>query len=289
LRKLLAISSIAISTFAFQGMGGGMMSGKAHNMKPMKGLTENKALAEVNGQKVTVKDINGFLQGTKKDFRIKLQDLPAQHVGEFVQEYTSILSFYPEAKKITKTEAYKAAAQKLAVDLWITKKFNDIKISDKEIKDFYDKNKDLYFKKDAEYKARHIVVKDEKVAKKLISELKGLSGKALEKKFIQLAEKYSVGPSKIDGGELGFFALNSMTKSFSDAVSVLEIGTITMQPVKTQYGYHVILLEAKNTKVYVPLEKVKMQILYNLKSKKLNAVLDKIQEKAHIKYFIKVK
>jgi parvulin-like peptidyl-prolyl isomerase len=283
--KKILISSLAVAAFAFPGMHGKV--GQAHNMKPMPGLTDNTVLAKVNGEDVKVKEINGYLQGTKKDLRIKLQDLPAQHVKQFVEEYTDVLAFYPSAKEMEKTEAYKAAAKKLAVELWITKKFNSIKVSEKEIKDFYNKNKDIYFKEDPEYKARHIVVKDEKTAKKIISELKGLKGKALEKKFAQLAEKYSIGPSKIDGGELGYFKLNEMAPNFSNAVASLKVGEMTTKPVKTKYGYHVILLEDKKTNNYVPLNKVKMQILYNLKSKKMNQILDNLQKKANIKILVK--
>jgi parvulin-like peptidyl-prolyl isomerase len=288
MKKTLLISTIALSAFAFQGMHGGM-SGKAHNIKPMKGLTENKVLAEANGHKITVHELNGYLQGTKKDFRIKLQELPAQHVGQFVEEYVAISALYPAAKEIEKTDAYKAAAKQIALDLWITKKFNGIQISDKEVKEFYNKYKDIYFKNAPEYKARHIVVKDEKLAQKLISQLKGLKGKALENKFAKLAEKHSIGPSKIDGGELGFFKLEDMAQPFSEAVSKLKIGTITTKPVQTKFGYHVILLEDKKSNVYVDLDKVKLQIVYNLKTKKLNKILDEIKEKANIKYYIKTK
>ena len=283
--KKILISSLAVAAFAFPGMHGKV--GQAHNMKPMPGLKDSTTLAKVNGKDVKVKEINGFLQGTKKDFRIKLQDLPAQHVKQFVEEYTDVLAFYPSAKEIEKTDAYKAAAKQLAVELWITKKFNSIKVSEKEIKDFYNKNKDIYFKEDPEYKARHIVVKDEKIAKKLINELKNFSGKKLEQKFAQLAEKYSIGPSKIDGGELGYFKLSDMAPEFSNAVSSLKIGQITTKPVKTKYGYHVILLENTKSDVYVPFSKVKMQILYNLKSKKMNEILDNLQKRANVKILVK--
>ena len=285
--KKILVSSLAVAAFAFPGMHGSIKGMSAHNVKPMPGLTDNKVLAEVNGKKVTVKDINGYLQGTKKDFRIKLQELPAQHVKQFVQEYAEILAIYPSAKEIEKTDAYKAAAKQLAVDLWITKKFNSIKISDNEIKEFYEKNKNIYFKEGPEFKARHILVKDEKLAEKIIKELKGLHGKKLEEKFKQLAEKYSIDPTKIDGGELGYFKATDMVPEFSEAVSNLKIGEITPHSVKTKYGYHVILLENTKSDVYVPFSKVKMQILYNLKSKKMNEILDNLQKRANVKILVK--
>ena len=282
--KKILISSLAVAAFAFPGMHGKV--GQAHNMKPMPGLTDNSVLAKVNGQDVKVKEINGYLQGTKKDLRIKLQDLPAQHVKQFVEEYTDVLAFYPSAKEMEKTEAYKAAAKKLAVELWITKKFKSIKVSEKEIKDFYNKNKDIYFKEDPEYKARHIVVKDEKTAKKLISELKGLKGKALEEKFAELAKKYSIGPSKVQGGELGWFDPKQMVPAFAEAVMKMKPGEMTLKPVKTRFGYHIILVEGKKENNYLPFNQVKDQIIAYLKQKKLQDELKKIQSQEKIKYYV---
>jgi parvulin-like peptidyl-prolyl isomerase len=285
IKKLLVTTSLAISAFAFAGMAHGKMG--AHNMAPMKGLKDSTVLAEVNGKKVTVKDVNAYMQGMTKDFRIRLQDLPAQHVKDFVKKYVETETYYTKAKAITKTPQFKALMKKIAVELWMTQEYNKIKISTQEAKNFYEKNKDLYFKTDPKLKARHIVVKDEKLAKKLINELKGLKGKALEKKFAELAKKYSIGPSKIDGGELGYFDPKNMAPNFAKAAMNLKVGEITKAPVKTRFGYHIILLEDKNTKSYIPFNKVKDQIIAYLKNKKLDEELTKLDKQAHIKYFIK--
>ena len=288
LKKVLLTTSIAISAFAFAGMAHGKMP--AHNMAPMKGLTDSTVVATINGKKVTVKDVNAYMQGMTKDFRIKLQDLPAQHVKDFVQKYVDTEKYYDAAaKNITKTPQYKALMKKIAVDLWMTQQYNKIKVSDTEAKNFYEKNKDLYFKTDPKLKARHIVVKDEKLAQKLINELKGLKGKALEQKFAELAKKYSIGPSKIDGGELGYFDPKNMAPAFAEAATKLKVGEITLKPVHTRFGYHVILLEDKNTKNYVPFNKVKGQIVAYLKNKKLDDELTQIDKKTKVKYLIPTK
>ena len=287
IKKLLFTTSIAISAFAFTGMAHGKTA--AHNMAPMKGLTEYSVVAKVNGKKVTVKDVNAYMQGMTKDFRIKLQDLPAQHVKDFVKKYVDTEKYYQAAKPITKTPQYKALIKKIAVDLWMAKEYKKIKVSDAEAKSFYDKNKDLYFKTTPKLKARHIVVKDEKLAQKLINELKGLKGKALEKKFAELAKKYSIGPSKIDGGELGYFEPKSMAPNFAKATQSLKVGEITTKPVQTRFGYHVILLEDKNTKSYVPFNKVKGQIIAYLKNKKLDDKLTEIDNKTKVKFLIPTK
>ena len=286
IKKLLLTTGLTLSVFAFAGMGHGS-KGATHNMAPMKNLTSSTVVAEVNGNKITVKDVNAYMQGMTKDFRIRLQDLPAQHVKEFVEKYVETEKYYAKAKPITKTPQYKALMKKIAVDLWMAQEYKKIKISDKEVKAFYDKNKELYYKTTPKLKARHIVVKDKKLAEKLISELKGLKGKALEKKFAELAKKYSIGPSKIDGGELGFFNVKDMVKEFSDAALKLKKGEITSKPVQTRFGYHIILLEDKDTNNFIPYKELKGQIHAYLTSQALDNELTNIDKSSNVKILVK--
>jgi parvulin-like peptidyl-prolyl isomerase len=288
MKKFMLVGLIAGSLFAFPGMAGGSMSGHAGMMgKPMKGLKDNTILAKLNGKPIRVKEINAYLQGITGDYRIRLQDLPAQHVKEFVQQYLKMKEIYnSRAKAITKAPQYKAAAEKLAVDMWLNDRLNKTKISEYEIKKFYNENKDLYFKSEPKFKARHIVVKDETLARKLIKELKGLRGKSLESKFAKLAKKYSTGPSKVQGGELGWFDPNQMVPEFSKACANLSEGEITLEPVKTRFGYHIILLEGKDSKNYIPLAKVKRQIIEYLKREKLQKELKRIKNSYKVKYLI---
>ncbi len=88
-----------------------------------------------------------------------------------------------------------------------------------------------------EYKARHILVGDEPEAKQLIKQLdKGAS-------FADLAKKHSLGPTGKSGGELDWFHPDQMVKPFAEAVQQLEPKAYTTEPVHTQFGWHVILLE----------------------------------------------
>jgi len=289
MKKIILGSMIAVGAlFAFPGMMGGSMHGKAAlTGKPIAGLKDDTVLAEVNGKPVKVKDINAYLQGITGDNRIRLQDLPAQHVKQFVKQYVEMMEYYDsKAKDYTKTPQYKAAAKKLAVDMWLKNRLQEIKVSDAEAKEFYEKNKDIYFKTTPKVKARHIVVKDEKTAEKLINELKGLKGKALEQKFAELAKKYSTGPSKVQGGELGWFDPKQMVPAFAKAVESLKPGEITTKPVKTRFGYHVILVEDKKENNYLPFNEVKMQIKEYLKRIKLQKELQKIKDSYKVKYTI---
>ena len=285
MKKLVISGVLAAAAFAFPGMAGGSMHGNAGMIgKPMPGLTDNKVLAVVNGKKITVKEINAYLQGITGDNRIKLQDLPAKHVKQFVDQYVETLVLYNKAKSITNTPQFKAAMMKLANEMWLKQQLQNIKISDKEAKEFYEKNKDIYFKTTPKVKARHILVKDEKTAEKLINELKGLHGKKLEEKFAELAKKYSIGPSKVNGGELGYFDPKQMVPAFAEAVNKMKPGQLTLKPVKTRFGYHIILVEDKNSKSYVPFEQAKPQIIEYLKRVKLQETLKKIKDSAKVEY-----
>lgn len=89
-----------------------------------------------------------------------------------------------------------------------------------------------------EYKARHILVEKEEDAKAIIADLN--QGKA----FADLAKEKSKDPgSAKEGGDLGWFRAEQMVKEFSDAVMKLEKGKYTTEPVKSQFGFHIIMLE----------------------------------------------
>ena len=88
-------------------------------------------------------------------------------------------------------------------------------------------------------KARHILVKDEKTCSDLKQQIEGGAN------FADLAKKFSLCPSGKQGGDLGSFFRGQMVKEFDDVVFSKEIGK-THGPVKTQFGYHLILIEERS-------------------------------------------
>ena len=111
-----------------------------------------------------------------------------------------------------------------------------------------------------EYKARHILVEKEAEAKDIIARLKKDPGA-----FAKLAMERSKDPgSKAQGGDLGWFDTSRMVPEFGAAVSKLEKGKFTLEPVKTQFGYHVILLEDSKPIEAPPLDEVKPQLSQQL-------------------------
>ena len=105
-----------------------------------------------------------------------------------------------------------------------------------------------------ELHARHILVEDEATAKQVVERArKG-------EDFIALTKEFSKDPgSAADGGDLGWFTKDKMVKEFSEAAFKLEPGEIS-DPVKSQFGWHVIKVEGKRTKPVPPFDDVKGQI-----------------------------
>ncbi|WP_417687857.1 peptidylprolyl isomerase [Roseibium sp.] len=111
-------------------------------------------------------------------------------------------------------------------------------ISDEDVQSAYDKQYAEYVGPE-EMKARHILVKEKAEAEAIIAELEGGAD------FVELAKTKSTGPSGPNGGDLGYFTKGQMVPPFEEATLKLEKGAFTKEPVETQFGWHVILLEDK--------------------------------------------
>jgi peptidyl-prolyl cis-trans isomerase C len=127
-----------------------------------------------------------------------------------------------------------------------------------------------------EYHARHILVDDQAKADKLTKDLKAGGD------FAKLAEKNSKDPSGKQGGDLGWFTLDTMVKPFADAVSALQPGQTTEAPVQSQFGWHIIKLEESRATAAPPFEEVKDRVKVFVQRKKLQTYLDELRKNAKV-------
>jgi parvulin-like peptidyl-prolyl isomerase len=260
-------------------------------------IASAKTLVTVNGKAITQEDVDTELMSATQG---RLNQIPADRQEAFRKQVLQNLIgkelIYSDAKKsgIINSQEYKTEYKKLeermkkelAVQVWQKKLLDGIKISEKELKDYYSKNKDEFNEKESVH-ARHILVKTEDEAKKIIAQLKGLSGEKLKEKFIELAKKESTGPSGPKGGDLGYFTQGQMVPAFNDKVFSMKKGQVTLEPVKTQFGYHVIYVEDKKPSMTRKFDEVKAFIEQRLKMEKFKTVIkekmDALQKKAAIK------
>ena len=133
--------------------------------------------------------------------------------------------------------------------------------------------------------ARHILVEDEETAKDLIAQLDAAEDK--EAKFEELAKEYSKDGSASNGGDLGSFGKGQMVSEFENAAFALNVGEYTEEPVKTQYGYHVIYKYAEDEKP--SFDDLKDELETTIRSEeytqlKLEAILIKYRTEANVKF-----
>ena len=126
-----------------------------------------------------------------------------------------------------------------------------------------------------EVRARHILVEGEDEAKAIIEQLKGGAD------FAKLAKEKSKDPGAAEGGDLGYFTKDQMVPEFADVAFKMYPGQLS-NPVKTQFGWHVIKVEDKRTKQPPEFEKVKDQIEAYLARKSQTEFIGKLRQSAKI-------
>lgn len=147
-------------------------------------------------------------------------------------------------------------------------------ITDDALKGEYDKLKVQMG--DKEYKARHILVEKKEEAKDIIAKLKK------GEKFEKLAEKSKDPGSKTNGGELGWNSPATFVKPFSDALAKLQKGKYTTEPVETQFGWHVIMLEDTRDMKVPSFDEVKNNLRQRTQQQQVEKLINDLKAKAKI-------
>lgn len=127
-----------------------------------------------------------------------------------------------------------------------------------------------------EYRARHILVQTEAFANDVIERIRKGA------RFEDVARRDSIDGSKERGGDLDWFAPQSMVKPFADAVMSLKKGEMTMKPVQSQFGWHVIRLDDTREVQPPPFDQVKDQLNQVVLAKKFRSYAEELQKAAKI-------
>jgi peptidyl-prolyl cis-trans isomerase C len=234
---------------------------------------QSDIIATVNGTTITVADRTLIA----KQLIARGQQADDARITE---ELISLELMKQEAIKLGLDKAPETTAQlellntRVLANATIAALGKDIKIADDDIQKEYDQQMSKVDRK--EFKASHILLKDEEAAKAVIEELKGGA------EFAEVAKEKSTGPSGPNGGDLGWFNSKSMVPEFSAAVALLKAEEVSPEPVKTQFGYHVIKLIDTRDAEAPKLEQVKGEIQAMLTQKKLSEKIDALRSTATI-------
>jgi len=233
---------------------------------------EGEIYATVNGSAVTKTDIEMFARAVGADFNtapphiiaalieysIAAQLLSEAAAQEGYAERPEVARALTAARRDTLYNAYVAdLSQQVAGDDAIAAAIAEGKFG---------------ITVPVETKASHILVEEEDEAKELIKELDEGAD------FAELAKEHSTGPSGADGGDLGWFNKDQMVEPFSVAAFGMEPGSHSAEPVKTQFGWHVIKVEDRRENA----DAVRSQMANALMEEAIEAKITKLREDADV-------
>jgi peptidyl-prolyl cis-trans isomerase C len=225
----------------------------------------------------------GGVSITQADFERELKSLPeyAQQLFEgaagrekFLDEVIKKEILYQEALKkgidknpdfSRKLEEFKKLT--LASELLEKEIMSKNKVTEQEVKDYYNKHK-ADFTTTSQLKASHILVKTEAEASNILARLKR------GEKFEEIAKKESLdAASAKNGGDIGYFARGQLVPEFEKAAAGLKVGELS-GPVKTPFGYHIIKVTDRKTGPVVEFDKVKDIIYQRLSGERQKEAFD---------------
>ena len=280
---LMMLLCVAAAGMAFADAGGGNTTAPAavpESSQAAQSAKSNPVVATVNGEKIYLSDVAKAAQSLPPE----LQSAPPQElypllVNRLVDEKALLIqarkTHLANQKKVA--EAMREAADE-ALEAAYLRSQVEPQLTDAAIEEYY-KTHYVKAKQPQQVKASQILVKTKAEADSIIDQLnKGA-------KFADLAKKYSIDPGGKQGGELGWFTKDEMVKPFAEAAFALTPGTYTQNPVKSQFGWHVILSEGKRTKPVPALADVKAEVKQKLAEKLITQTLEKARKSVTVVTF----
>jgi len=216
-------------------------------------MDATKKLAKVGDTIITEADIDATIEALGP--RGQAYNNPEGRKAVLEQVIAKHLFLYEARKNAYENDPkFKADLAKVRDEMLanfaIEKEISSITVSDDELKAFYEEHKSEFVSGET-VEASHILVDNEAKAKALLTDIR--SGAI---SFAEAAKANSSCPSSEKGGSLGKFSRGQMVPEFDSAVFAMNVGDIS-EPVKTQFGYHLIHLTAKNEASEIPFEQIR--------------------------------
>lgn len=253
------------------------------NRNKEKHKMEDKVLAKIGDEEIKQSDFQTFLQNVPKEQQAYLSNPQARYY--YFDQMVAVSLFAKEAEDahMDETEeaqiAMRLAKKDILAQLGMREALKNVKVTEEEMKAFYEQNHAQFTKGETAH-AKHILVDSEETCQKILEEIK--SG---AKSFEDAATEYSSCPSGQRGGDLGDFGRGQMVKEFDEAAFGGPVGEI-LGPVKTQFGYHLILVENRTEATEASFEEVEETIRRNLLKQKQNQVysakVDELRARYHV-------
>ena len=243
---------------------------------PLARAADDPVVARVNGTDVRASDLAMAEEDLGGNIPQMAPEAKRDYLITFVTDMM-LVAKAAEAKKIGETEDFKHKLAythtKLLMEQYLQ---NEAKaaVTDAELRKVYDEAIGQ-MKSEPEVRARHILVETEDEAKAVVAELK----KGAD--FAELAKAKSKDPGSADGGDLGYFTKDQMVPEFSEVAFKLEKGQLS-DPVKSQFGWHIIKVEDKREKKPPEFDKVKDQLENFVVRRSQSALITKLRAEGKV-------
>jgi peptidyl-prolyl cis-trans isomerase C len=236
---------------------------------------EDKAVVVVNGTVLTEQDVDTFAQAVSSS---RGQQMPRQEILNTLID-RELLFQEAMAKGYDKlpdvVRELDNQKRSLLANVTVSEVLRAQPITDQELRKVYEDR--VVSVKANEYKARHILVKTEGEAKDIIAQLdKGAD-------FSALAKSKSIDTASAEkGGDLGWFSANQMVPEFTKAAAALTKGKYTTTPVKSQFGWHIIMLDDTRPVTPPKFEDIKSRLEGVVQNQRLSEYISALRKKAKI-------
>lgn len=248
-------------------------------------MDEKKVLAVVEGREITQEDLELVIQSLNPQQANQFQSDEGKQ--RLLQELVNQELIYLDAveKGVESNLDYQRSLKKMKENFLkqyaMNAMFQQAEVSEDEIQTFYEENPDQ-FQQPEQTKASHILVDEEEAANKIKEELD--NGASFEEK----AKESSGCPSSQKGGDLGFFSKGKMVPEFEAVAMELKPGEIS-EPVKTQFGYHIIKVVDRKEGTTSAFDDVKDQLRQHLAAQKQQSIYLDTVNNLKDKYSIEIK
>jgi peptidyl-prolyl cis-trans isomerase C len=238
---------------------------------------DSKLLAKVNDTEITQADLETLYSSLPQQYRqAPMELLKDQLLDQLIS--MEVISQAAEAEGFGDQKEFNdrldSVRTQLMQEYYIKNKIEEL-VTDEAVRAEYDKEV-AEFKPAQEVHARHILLKNTEEASDVIKLIEDGGD------FAELAKEYSTGPSGPNGGDLGYFTKERMVPEFATAAFEMEPGEHSKEPVKTQFGFHVIKVEDKRDTQPPAFEDREAEIRGSLTNTSVNKLIEDLKSAAVI-------
>jgi peptidyl-prolyl cis-trans isomerase C len=241
---------------------------------------DSKVLATVNGESITEKDYEDYLRARQtQQAPIPDKDKERKVVLDEMVNRVLLVHSAVEQKADQELDVYfqvKRQRENVLARAMLRKYLKDNPIADEEVQKRFEQEMEKANKN--EYRARHILVRTDEEAKEIIAQLKKGAN------FNDLAKKKSIDVrSGKQGGDLSWFNQDVIVPEFFSAVTKMKKGEISQEPVKSDFGFHVIKFEDSRPRKMPTFDQAKGNIRQMVQQERVDALVKSLKDKGKVK------